>query len=146
MRKLGRAVAIIVKDDNVLIMRRDNKGKKYYTFIGGGIEEGETPEETAIREAKEEVSLDIKIDQFLFKYYNIDETKRFGDRYDHFFLVTDFKGEVELGGPEKEREDEGNLYFPEWHKISEIKNIENLLPEEEKKLLIDWFENEKTIV
>lgn len=67
-----RAVAIIVKDEKILLMRRNNKGLKYYTFIGGGMEEGETPEEAAIREAKEEVSLDVKINQYLFKHYNID--------------------------------------------------------------------------
>lgn len=134
-----RAVAIIVKDEKILLMRRNNKGLKYYTFIGGGMEEGETPEEAAIREAKEEVSLDVKINQYLFKHYNIDHTKQFGDRYDYFFLVTEFQGEVELGGPEKEREKDGNLYFPEWHDIDDIKNIQNLLPEEEKNLVSEWF-------
>ena len=37
------------------------KGKTFWTFPGGKIEPAETPEETAIREAKEEVGLNVEI-------------------------------------------------------------------------------------
>ena len=34
------------------------EGRTFYSIPGGGIEDGETPEQTAIRELKEECGLD----------------------------------------------------------------------------------------
>ena len=56
------AVAIVLKDDLVLIDRRPNSGMLagMWEFPGGKIEAGETPEACAIREVKEEVGLDVE--------------------------------------------------------------------------------------
>ena len=50
--------AIIIKDNKVLVIKQ-NIG--FYGFPKGHVEEGETEEETAIREVKEETNLDIII-------------------------------------------------------------------------------------
>ena len=53
---------IILKDDNVLLIgARDGNGKLFWSFPKGHQEDGETNFETAIRETKEEVGLDVKI-------------------------------------------------------------------------------------
>jgi len=53
---------IILKDDNVLLIgARDGGGKLFWSFPKGHQEDGETDFETAIRETKEEVGLDVKI-------------------------------------------------------------------------------------
>lgn len=73
-----RVVAgILQKDDKVLIARKA-AGKSlegYFEFPGGKIEEGETPEESLIRELMEEMSIKIKVNKYvgesIYDYGNI---------------------------------------------------------------------------
>lgn len=63
--KFSRRVAgcVLIKDGKFILQHRDNKTKYHpntWGFFGGHIEEGETPEQTIIRELKEELGLDIK--------------------------------------------------------------------------------------
>ena len=53
---------IILKNDAVLLIgARDRNGKLFWSFPKGHQEAGETDVETALRETKEEVGLDVKI-------------------------------------------------------------------------------------
>ena len=52
--KRSRSVAIVVRDGKILMERVFYFGREFYTVPGGGIEEGETPEQAALRELKEE--------------------------------------------------------------------------------------------
>ena len=58
----NRSVAIVIRDGKILMERlcyKDaNNGKEFFSVPGGGIEEGETPEQTVLRELKEECGLD----------------------------------------------------------------------------------------
>lgn len=66
MKTIRVSAAIIINEDKILIAQRgygDYKG--YWEFPGGKREAGETGEAAAIREIKEELNLDIKIDDFL---------------------------------------------------------------------------------
>lgn len=57
--RVGVAI-IITKNDQVLLMRRKGiHGKGTWSTPGGHLDFGETPEQCAAREAKEEVGLDI---------------------------------------------------------------------------------------
>lgn len=57
---------IIVKDNKILLGKRTQEPEKgKWDVIGGFLELGEDPETGAIREAKEETGLDIKIEKFL---------------------------------------------------------------------------------
>lgn len=51
----------LIKDDKVVVTRYKEGNKKlgYYDIPGGKIEEGENPEQTAIREMKEETGLKV---------------------------------------------------------------------------------------
>lgn len=60
--------AAIVKDGKLLALRRaygDAAVINKYEFVGGKINEGETPEQALIRECKEELSLDIEVNDLL---------------------------------------------------------------------------------
>ena len=57
----NRSVAIVVRNGAVLVEKIYYEGRYFYSLPGGGIEEGESPEETALRELKEECGLDGKI-------------------------------------------------------------------------------------
>ncbi|MCR5436066.1 MAG: NUDIX domain-containing protein [Treponema sp.] len=58
----NRSVAIVVRNGKILMERlcyKDaNNGREFFSVPGGGIEEGETPEQTVLRELKEECGLD----------------------------------------------------------------------------------------
>ena len=57
--KVGVAI-IITKDDQVLLMKRKGvHGTGTWSTPGGHLDFGETPEQCAAREAKEEVGLDV---------------------------------------------------------------------------------------
>ena len=55
------AVAVIVADGRVLLVRRRvPEGRLWWQFPAGAVEPGETSEEAAVREAREEVGLAVR--------------------------------------------------------------------------------------
>ncbi|MBI2151303.1 NUDIX hydrolase [Candidatus Woesearchaeota archaeon] len=54
----------IINDDKLLLLWK--KKHKHYEFPGGKIESGETLEQTALRETKEEIGCEVKIVKYLF--------------------------------------------------------------------------------
>lgn len=54
----NRSMAIVIRDNKILMEKVFYFNRYFYTIPGGGIEEGETPEQTALRELKEECGLD----------------------------------------------------------------------------------------
>ncbi len=56
----NRGAAIIVQEGKIALIKRIREDETYYVFPGGGIEEGETPEEATKREIFEELGVHIK--------------------------------------------------------------------------------------
>lgn len=61
-----RIGVIIVRDDKILLIEHVKNGHSYWLIPGGGLNYGETIEECAKREMKEETNLDISLDRYLF--------------------------------------------------------------------------------
>ena len=134
-RWTDRGAAIIAQGDKIILMRRERgfgKNKQiYYTIPGGGREEGEKIEETAIREIKEELGIDIKIKKLMYKLNTY-------MRMQYIFL-----GEYEsgiLGTGEGEEYEEENYkkygkYIPQVVSFEKLKKIK-LVPETLKKEII----------
>jgi len=62
-----RGSVVIVENDKVALIKRIRDSSVYFVFPGGGIENGETPEEGAKREALEELGVEVKINKCLAK-------------------------------------------------------------------------------
>jgi ADP-ribose pyrophosphatase YjhB (NUDIX family) len=60
------ARAIIIEDDNILVMHRNKSGSEYFTLVGGRINDAETPEQAVVREVKEETGMDVTQAQLVF--------------------------------------------------------------------------------
>jgi ADP-ribose pyrophosphatase YjhB (NUDIX family) len=88
-----RAAAVVVNGDQVLVMKRHKRGRDYAVLPGGGVEEGETAAEAALRELHEETTLVAEIDRLLW-------TGQHNDRPAWYFLMTAVRGRAELSGPE----------------------------------------------
>ena len=51
--------AIVIKDQSLLVMKRNKFGKVYYVLVGGGINIGENPEQALRRELREEAGMEV---------------------------------------------------------------------------------------
>lgn len=90
--------------ENVLMVKNIGENSSYYTLPGGAVEPGETLEEAAIREVKEETGFDVEINGV----FSVSEAF-FEDRGHHVIFFT-FRGKI-IGG-------EMNISMPE--EIEEI--------------------------
>lgn len=113
-------------------MCRVKNGQKYYVFSGGGVEKNESTEEAAIREIKEELSINPKIDKFLFEIEN-------QGRQEYYYLIKEFSGQPRLGGEEKQRMNQDNQYYLTWIDLDKIQVLDNLYPELARKKIIELF-------
>ncbi len=65
MKKISLAGCVLIKENKILLLNRIKTG--WYELPGGKIEDNETPEQTAVREIKEELCCDVNIIKHLGK-------------------------------------------------------------------------------
>lgn len=137
-----RVAGIVPMEDGFVFMHRVGVAKnkdyqEYYTFPGGRLEEGETPEEGTIREIKEEFGVNVKVVKKLYEIYS----ERF-DRKELFFLCEYIDGAFGTGdGPEFSNNPDYadcGKYLPEIVKKEEIKDI-LILPLQIKDRFVEDF-------
>ncbi|MCH7827762.1 MAG: 8-oxo-dGTP diphosphatase [Bacteroidetes bacterium] len=130
------ATLCYIKDNSVnktLMLYRNKKENDYHkgkwNGLGGKFELGETPEECAIRELKEESGLTVKNPKLkgLLTFPNFDGVD---DWYVFVFVITDFEGSL-IDSPE------GKL---EWIQNEEIASL-NLWDGD--KIFLEWLNQDK---
>lgn len=91
---LNYAGCIILDDKNRLLLQKRSDCEKW-GFLGGMVELGESVEEAAIREIKEESGLDVKINSLFGVYSKYFEKYTNGDKFKQLYMYLKLKWLVE---------------------------------------------------
>ncbi len=130
-----RAGVVLIQENKVALIERHRAGVDYFVFPGGGVDEGESPEQAAIRETMEELGLQVAIKQ---KVAEVQLGKRSRQVY---FLVEQTGGEFGTGTGEEFTDSDPNhpqqgIYIPIWMPIHELPQYTNIYPVEVAKLVV----------
>ena len=109
-----RSTAVIIQNHKVALIKRIREEITYYVFPGGGVEEGETPEQAAVREAYEELGVQIRIIELLDTIYF--------DGGQYYFTAEIISGEFATGSGEEYTDPYRNrgTYQPLWVELDEL--------------------------
>ena len=121
------AFSIILDDENkILLCRRQDKD--LWNLPGGRVERNESPWAAAIREAREEVNVDISVEKLIGVYFKQEQEE----------IVFQFLSRIERGTPSVSEESKEIAYF-------DIRTLpENTAPRQKERIKL-FFEDPNMI-
>lgn len=130
-----RAGIVLIQDGKVALIERHRAGLYYFVFPGGGVDEGEAPEQAAVREAMEELGIEVAIKQ---KVAEIQLGRKSRQVY---FLVEQTGGKFGTGVGEEYTDADPNdpeegIYIPIWMPIDELLLHNNIHPADVAALVV----------
>jgi len=126
----NRSGIILIEENKLALIERHRAGIHYFSFPGGGIDDGESPEQAAVREAEEELGIFVEIKHKAAVVF-------FNGNTQHYFLVEKLGGEFGTGTGEEygEYNPTHGTYRPLLMPLAEVlKN--NVLPSELADLVV----------
>ncbi|MDP2651563.1 MAG: NUDIX domain-containing protein [bacterium] len=96
---IGAFSIILDSGNKVLLCRR--RDKDLWNLPGGGVERNESPWAAAVREAQEEIGVDIVIEKLIGVYFKQEQEE----------IVFQFLSRIEKGIPSVSEESRENAYF-----------------------------------
>jgi 8-oxo-dGTP diphosphatase len=112
----NRSCAAIVDNGQILMVRQTYKGETFWTFPGGRIETGESPEGCAVREVLEETGLSIEITGKACEYYS----ERLSGMY-YCLYGRIAGGSLRLGSDPELPADSQELHAVGWHLLADMR-------------------------
>lgn len=106
-KEIPAGYAVLISDGKILLQRRFNTGYMdgKYSLPAGHVDEGETFQQCAVRETKEEIGIDLDINDLKFVHamhrLSDPEWKNLRYRIDMFFVIEKWKGEPKIMEPDK---------------------------------------------
>jgi 8-oxo-dGTP diphosphatase len=113
-----RAAIVLLNNDKLALIERYRDGQHYFTFPGGHVEHGEAPEQAAVREAKEELGLDVSIKRLLAEIW-------WHAKPQYYYLVEAVGGDFGTGSGEEmhnPRPGRGS-YQPVWVPVQDLLDL-----------------------
>ena len=119
-----RAGCILIEDNQLALIERYRAGRHYFSFPGGGVDEGESLEQAVIREVEEELGLQVDVIRKIAEVH-------FNGKLQHYFLVERIGGVFGTGTGEEygEYDPKYGTYQPLWMALDEVLH-NNVLPRE----------------
>ena len=120
MKYKGRAQCLVVRDNKILMVKHSHKDDAWYCTPGGGIEEGETPPQAALRELQEECNVKGTV---------IKKTSEYCDPYDdenwfYTYYIDIGNQEPSLGCDPEDESDNPVLSEVRWMALCEISEVD----------------------
>mgnify|MGYP002821914889 CR=1 FL=1 len=138
IRKIDSASCIILNTKNEVLLQKKDLG--YFWFpgkwclFGGGMKNGETPEQTLIRELKNEIECEFDCFEFFCEQDYKDEYDEEVRQGKHYFYSTEFSGK-----PSKISINEGGGFA--FFSKSELDSVP--IVEHDKKVIKQYFESKR---
>jgi 8-oxo-dGTP diphosphatase len=128
----NRAGIILIEENKLALIERHRAGIHYFAFPGGGVDKGENPQQTAVREAEEELGIKVEIKQKVAEVISDQGTQ-------HYFLAKKLSGEFGTGTGEEygEYDPVHGTYNPLWMPLTDVLN-NNVLPHELAELVVQF--------
>jgi 8-oxo-dGTP diphosphatase len=140
-----RAGIVLIQDGKVALIERHRAGLDYFVFPGGGVDEGESPEQAAVREAMEELGVEVVIIQ------KVAEIQLGAKSRQVYFLAEQSGGEFGSGAGEEYTDadpdsPEEGIYVPIWMSIDQLLLHQNIYPADVARLVVKsvrdgWLES-----
>jgi 8-oxo-dGTP diphosphatase len=113
-----RAAILLIENGQIALIERRRQGQHYFTFPGGHVEPGETPEQAAVRETEEELGLQVTVSQLLATIW-------WHDKPQYYYLVERVGGEFGTGTGEEMHTPlpEKGTYQPVWIVVGELLDL-----------------------
>lgn len=122
----GVRVIILDEERRMLMVKQHHEDRDIWMVPGGGIEEGESSIEAAVREVEEETGLCVEIDKLL---WHVEEVSERGQRFVNFFTGKIVGGDLALGeDPEFDNEHQV-LREVKFLTRDEVKSAKHVYPE-----------------
>ncbi len=129
-----RAGVVLIEDNKVALIERFRDGNHYFVFPGGGADNGESPEQAAVREMEEETGLRVTVKRKVTEIH-------FDLSTQHYYLAERIGGEYGTGTGEEYTDADPDdpaegIYIPIWMDIEQLAEHENIYPVDIKELIL----------
>lgn len=122
----GVRVIILDEENRMLMVKQHHEERDIWMVPGGGIEEGESSFEAAVREVEEETGVRVNIEKLI---WHVEEVSERGQRFVNFFTANISGGELSLGSDPEFDGQHQVLREVKFLTREEINGLEHIYPE-----------------
>jgi 8-oxo-dGTP diphosphatase len=126
-----RCAAVIVREQQILLVQHEKSGQSYWLLPGGGLEPGETMAAATERELREECGIEIRCGRLLFVAETLETTSN------RHIINMVFHGHLLSGVPHLATQSDARLVGVAWHDRDAVKSL-TFYPEFREQLYNQW--------